>query len=149
MIRGTHSFTQGDLFHVYDLKKFKFKEGSGDKKKMKALYKYGCKNDLIAKIFLTLMKMITEDMVENGSTFHLPTKTIAMFTWEKLQGDKFSKAYQSGKFNQVDFIQTGFTIYLPVFKYFFRERFREKDIILNDEMKKMTTKLSNEGFKYC
>ena len=149
MLRTTHTFTQGDLFYAYDLKKLKFKTESGNKREMKSIYKYGDKNELVAKIFLTLMKLITEDMMVNGSTFHLPTKTIAMFTWKKLQGERFIKAYQSGKFTDFDYLLTDFTIYVPIFKYYFRERFREKIFVINEDMRKIVSDRANSGYKYC
>lgn len=149
MHRNSHTYSQGDVFKTFDLKKFKFKENSGGGRKTKTIYKYGDKKELIAKIFLSLVKMIVDDMVEDGTTFHLPTRSIAMFTWDKLQDGNFEKAYQTGKFTDLDFIQTNFTIYTPIFRYYHRKYFKEKLFIVNDPRKKRIMEIENAGFKYC
>jgi hypothetical protein len=149
MLRTTHAFSQGDLFHNFDLKQFQFKEGAGTFDEMRKKYKHESKEVLIAKIFWAFMKLIFKDMVNNGITFHLPTQNIAMFTWVGLSGDVFTKAYQSGKFDEIDFLSTNFTLYLPIFKYFYRGKFKERSFILDKNFQRVIIDKVNKGYKYC
>lgn len=149
MQRATHAFSQGDLFHNFNLEKFKFKEGAGTAREMKKIYKYETKIVLVAKIFWAFMKLVLTDMAKNGTTFHLPTKTIAMFTWKSLKGEEFTKAYQSGKFDKIDFLSSNFTLYLPIFKYFYRGKFKERSIVLDHNLREIRNDKVNKGYKYC
>jgi len=149
MHRTTHAFSQGDLFHNFDSKKFEFKEGAGTFAEMKKKYKHETKEVLIAKIFWAFMKLVFKDMVVDGVTFHFPTKNIVMLTWSEVSGEKFTKAYQSGKFDEIDFLSTNFRLYLPIFKYFYKGNFRERPLILDKNFQKVIIEKVNKGYKYC
>jgi hypothetical protein len=149
MQRKGHTFSQGDLFHSYDLEKFEFKDGAGSARDMKKIYKYGEKRVLVAKIFWTFIKLVMRDMVMKGVTFHLNTKNLAMFTWKSVTGPEFVKAYQSGKFDDVDFLSANFTLYIPIFKYFYRGKFKERDLIMDSSLRAERVDKINKGFKYC
>jgi len=149
MHRRGHTFSQNDIFQSYDLNNFKFKEDVGTARKMKKIYKYRSKTALVAKIFWTFMKLVIRDLVKDGITFHLNTKTIAMFTWKSLTGSNFVKAYQSGKFDDIDFLSTNFTIYMPIFKYFYKDKFKECSMIMDKSLRKERNNKINKGFKYC
>jgi len=149
MHRQTHAFSQGDLFHNFDLKQFEFKEGAGTNAVLKKKYKHETKVVLVAKIFWAFMKLVFQDMVDNGTTFHFPTKNIAMFTWTRLEGEKFVRAYQSGKFDAIDFLSSNFMLYLPIFKYFYRGNFKEKTLILDKKRQQVMNEKINKGYKYC
>lgn len=149
MQRKSHTFSQGDLFQSYDLKQFEFKDGTGSARTMKKIYKYKDKRTLVAKVFWTFFKLIVRDLIRKGTTFHLPTKGIAIFTWKSLVGPEFVKAYQSGKFDDVDFLSSNFTLYIPIFKYFYRGKFKERDLITDNTLKAERIIKINEGFKYC
>lgn len=148
MYRSEHAFSQTDLFHGFDSKKLEFKDGAGTAREMKKKYKYNCKLAIIPKIFMAFMKLVFKD-IAHGTTFHLPTKSIAMFTWCSLTGEKFVKAYQSGKFDKIDFLSSNFTLYLPIFKYFYRGKFRESRIVLDKEYHDVVSEKVNNGYKYC
>lgn len=149
MFRDTHTFSQGDLFYNFDLNKIKFKEGCGTAREMKKKYKYESKPVFVAKIFWTFIKLVFKDMAENGITFHLPTKNIAIFSWKSIKGDDFTKAYQSGKFDDIDFLSSNFALYLPIFKYFYRGKFKERNIIFSADLRSIINEKVNKGFKYC
>jgi len=149
MYRQAHAFSQLDLFHTYDVNNLKFKENCGTHREIKAIYKYESKSNLVAKIFLALIKLIIKDMVKGGHTFHLPTKTIAMFTWKKMQDDRFKRAYTGGNFPNLDFIQANFTIFTPIMKFYYRKQFVEKDMIPSSDLKGEIIEKTNNGFKYC
>lgn len=137
------------MFHSYDLTNFKFKEGVGSARDMKKIYKYQNKNTLVAKIFWTFIKLVMRDLVSKGTTFHLNTKNIAMFTWKSIRGPEFVRAYQSRKFDDIDFLSSNFTLYIPIFKYFYRGKFKERDLVLDNTLKAERNSKVNNGFKYC
>lgn len=149
MRRTVHAFSQGDLFHDYDESNFKFKKDAGTARETKKKYKYHTKLGLIAKIFWSFIKLVIRDLVEKGITFHFPTKDISMFTWKKLEGEEFVKAYQTGKFGNTDFLITNFSLSLPIFKYFYCGQFKEKSVFFGSRDKQKMTDLLNEGFRYC
>lgn len=149
MNRAAHCYFQGDLFHTYSDKNLRFKENVGNQRQMKKIYKYDRKKALIAKIFFSFMKMVIKDMIENGTTFHLPNKNLAMFTWDKLQGEKFKKSINSGKIDNLDYIMSNFTLYFMIFKYFYAGKFSTKNIVVNNTLKDKITEKANQGFSYC
>lgn len=149
MHRNTHAFSQGDLFHNFGMKKFEYKDGVGTSREILKKYKVQSKNVLVSKIFWAFLKLVFKDMIYNGTTFHLNTKNIAMFTWECLKGDVFTKVYQSGKYDNVDFLSTNFMLYSPIFKYFYRGKFKRKLMIFDTTLRTILCDKMNQGFKYC
>lgn len=149
MQRASHSFSQGDLFSSYDLKNFKFKEQAGTAREMRTKYKCASNNYLVAQIFWVFIKLVLSDLVKKGTTFHLPNKSIAMFTWKRVEGEEFVKSYRSGKFNNIDFLSSNFTLYIPIFKYFYKGKFKEKTIVVDNSLKEIINEKTNNGFKYC
>lgn len=149
MQRALHAFSQGDLFNSYDSSKLKFKDKVGTSREMRAKYKCGSNKLLIAQIFWVFIKLVVADLIRKGTTFHFPNKSIAMFTWKRIEGEEFVKSYRSGKFDNIDFLSSNFTLYVPIFKYFYRGKFKEKNIIVNDILKKERDDKVNNGFKYC
>ena len=76
MQRGSHAFSQGDLFHNYDMSNFKFKDGTGTARVTRKKYKYSTKRVLVAKIFFAFFKLVIKDLIRKGTTFHLPITNI-------------------------------------------------------------------------
>ena len=149
MQRNGHSFSQNDLFQPYDLDKFKFKKDAGTAREMRKRYKCSSNKFLVAQIFWSFIKLVMEDLVRGGTTFHLPSKNISMFTWKRIEGEEFVKSYRSGKFKNVDFLSTNFTLYVPIFKYFYGGKFKERDIVISPSLREERDEKINNGFKYC
>jgi len=149
MHRNAHAFSNSDLFQSFDVSKIKFKESDITHKKLQVAYKYSSKLALVCKIFYALIELIIKDMVKTGSSFSLPVKAFSMFTWRKLQGDKFKKAYVSGKFEGLDFLESNFTIFQPVMKFEYRNKHYERQIIPGKGLKDEIIQKTNDGFKYC
>lgn len=149
MHRITHTFSQSDIFQSYDLETFKFKQDVGTAKELKKKYKCGTKQILVARVFWSFIKLVIRDLIEKGITFHFPTKDISILTWQKLEGEEFVKAYQSGKFDDTDFLITNFSLFLPIFKYFYCGQFKTKSVRFGKADKKKLIDKINLGFRYC
>ena len=149
MFRGAHTFSPINLFQGYDPEKVVFKKTDVTHRQLKALGKYKSKTALAAKIFFSLIRLIINDMVKTGSSFELPVKSISTLTWKSLQGDVFKRAYVTGKYKELDFLEANFTIFQLIIKYYYRGRFREKDIIPSEDLKAEIINKTNNGFKYC
>jgi hypothetical protein len=140
-MRAAHTISAVDLFNNYKVEKLK---GIGN---IKRTYKSGCKKFLATKVFMYFLRLVLDDYVE-GNMFHLPTKNIAYFGFKKINGPKFKSAYVSGKFPDLDYLMSDFSLYLPIFNYFYKGKNRLKNIVICDKHKKRMIEKTNEGFKY-
>lgn len=141
-MRAAHTVSTVDLFNNFNVDKLK---GIGNIKKK---YKSGCKKFLAAKIFLRFIEMMLEDFVE-GDIFYLPTSNLATFSFKPIKNKDFTRAYKSGKFGELDFLISNFTIYVPIFRYFYRKSFHTRNIVLSKQYKERMLEKTNTGYKYC
>ena len=140
-MRASHTISAVDLFNNYKIEKLK---GIGNIKK---IYKSGCKKLLTAKIFMRFIALMLDDYM-NGDMIHLPTKNVAYFGFKKETGSIFTKSYNSGKFEGLDYLMSNFSLYLPIFRYFYKGKIRSKTIKVCDKHKKQMIDRTNQGFKY-
>lgn len=141
MMRAQHTMAASDIFAAYDTKKI---TGKGN---IKVTYKAGNKKLLIIKVFMYFIGLVINDLVA-GHIFHFPTKTVSNLTFNKVQGELFKKCYQTGKFDKIDYLMSNFTLYIPIFRYFYRGKTRSARVILDDRHKDIMAEKINAGFKY-
>lgn len=135
------SFNLGDLSDNFPSSKLKMtcdecEKLTGDRHRKK----------LAEKIFTTNLKMVLEDVIENNTTFQLPTGSkradIHMYRYED---DEFIKARKNGKFEDIDYLKSFFHGYeLKLFMYS-NNRVRSKNIYVDKNLKDKITEKTNEG----
>lgn len=141
-MRKSHTISALNLYNNYDVKKL---TGKGN---IRVTYKAATKKVLCAKIFLEFIELMLNDYVE-GDTFHLPTNNISIFTYETLKGEAFKSAYRSGKFDDIDYLMSNFTIYMTIFRYFYRGNLKSVRVILSERYRNRIIEKTSNGFKYA
>lgn len=97
------------------------------------------------------MQLIILDIIENSDTFMLPLKPgVSAFIHVKaIEGEKFKESYRKGKFNGIDFVQSGFTGYQLSYTYTVRNGNRkERPIYINNKLKDKFYENINNGKVY-
>lgn len=109
----------------------------------------------IKQIFRTSVDVILKDIIDNNSTFKLPSlgyKGGEIYI-ESIKGSEFEEARKNGKFKDIDFLEslfTGHQMYLHVHGK--RDNFlsrRKFPIYLGSNYKKIITDNTNQGKQYC
>lgn len=107
------------------------------------------KQKVVAKVFKACVGLVLDDIINNNTTFLLPTRSKkAQIYMKRYVEDDFIKCRQNGKFNDVNFIASNFSGYQLAFKYQSAGVFREKSIYIDSERKNQITKYTNEGKNY-
>lgn len=141
----THCMTSVDFFRKFNKKKIKLL-----KKEFCKAYKADDKQELSAKVFTYCLYLIMLDIINNNVIFALPSvfgndSEIAMKTF---QDEEFKKVYRLGKFNDIDFLQSGFKGYQIFYNYESNGNVKEKPIYINHKLKDIITKKVNNGKIY-
>lgn len=141
-----HTFSAQEIFHNFPIKKLKM-----DYDTVKKIYSDGDKRSLSASIFTKGMQLIVEDIIENNVHFLLPTagSNEAYLYMNKTSGKDFKKAFNQGKWNDVDFLTSNFTGYQLALAVKSNKRPEKvKPIYLDFKHKDRITELTNEGKRY-
>ena len=106
------------------------------------------KEVLAKQIFKECVKLVLNDVIDNNITFKLPTgKMDADIHMRKIEGEKFSKARQNGKFEEIDFLNSYFTGYELSFNN--NTRNKSKTIYVDKKLKNKIIDYTNSGKNYC
>lgn len=141
-----HAFSTKDLFMNFPIEKLKITN-----EQCTEIYSDGNKRDLCASIFITALKLVIDDIIDNNIHFKLPGigRTQSYIYMKRTQGDKFKKAFRNGKWRDVDFIESNFSGYQLVLEMQSGKRLpREKSIYLSPKDKQRITDNTNNGKQY-
>lgn len=113
------------------------------------------KRKKIKQVFRTGVEIILNDIIENNSTFQLPSLGYygGEIHFEPITGSEFKDLRAKGKFSGIDFLETLFTGYqLYLFLHGKRDNFlarRKYPIYINKFYKEKMETLVNQGKIYC
>ena len=109
----------------------------------------------VKQVFRTGVEVILNDIIENNSTFQLPSLGYygGEIHFEPVTGEEFKRLRAKGKFSGIDFLETLFTGYqLYLFLHGKRDRFlptRKYPIYISKFYKDKLVNLVNQGKTYC
>lgn len=141
-----HSFTCHDIFMNFPVRKLKMTP-----EQCKEVYSDGSKRDLAASIWMSSVRLIIDDIIENNTQFKLPGmgRTQSYIQMKRTEEDDFKKAFRRGKWRDVDFIISNFCGYQLQFVMESKKRTRrEKPIYLATRDKDKITEYTNQGKQY-
>lgn len=141
-----HAFTSRDIFMNLNINKLKMTP-----QQCKEVYSDGSKRDLAASIFLYSVRLIMQDIIDNGVQFKLPSmgRTSSYIEMQRTTGDEFKKAFKHGKWRDVDFITSNFSGYQLSFRMESKKRAqRIKPIYISSKFKDCITEYTNQGKQY-
>lgn len=141
-----HSFTCHDIFMNFPVRKLKMTP-----EQCKKVYSDGSKRDLAASIWMSSVRLIIDDIIENNTQFKLPGmgRTQSYIQMKRTEGDDFKKAFRRGKWRDVNFIASNFCGYQLQFVMESKKRTRrEKPIYLATRDKDKITEYTNQGKQY-
>ena len=89
-----HSFTCHDIFMNFPVRKLKMTP-----EQCKEVYSDGSKRDLAASIWMSSVRLIIDDIIENNTQFKLPGmgRTQSYIQMKRTEGDDFKKDFRQGK----------------------------------------------------
>ena len=109
----------------------------------------------VKQVFRTGVEVILNDIIENNSTFQLPSLGYygGEIHFEPVTGEEFKRLRAKGKFSGIDFLETMFTSY-QLYLYiggkndvlFYRRKF---PIYISKFYKDKLVNLVNQGKTYC
>ena len=108
----------------------------------------------IKRVFRTGAEIIVNDIIENNSTFKLPSLGYygGEIHYEPIKGSEFERLRAKGKFSGIDFLETLFTGYqMYLFLHGKRDNFlarRKYKIYFNNFYKEKMESLANQGKIY-
>lgn len=107
------------------------------------------KAELAAQILTYCFYLIILDIINNNSTFVLPTfNKETMLHVKQFTGDMFKQMYRAGKFNDIDYLMSNFKGYQIYFRYQYKGGYRDKPIYINSALKKIFINNINQGKQY-
>lgn len=112
------------------------------------------KRQKVKQVFRTGVEIILNDIIENNSTFKLPSLSYRSgeIHFEPVTGEEFIRLREKGKFSGIDFLETIFTGYqLYLYMYGKAHSFSLKKkypIYMSKYYKQKLEKLANEGKTY-
>lgn len=138
---NTGQLNASDLYKTIDLKKLGKIPGKLNKNTPN-LRKY------LGKIYMELMELVIDDIIENNVTFKLSLILDRKGTLQirPIRDESFKDLMQNGSFEGLDFLKTDFTGY----RLFYSSSYRNKDrfVALDKRNKKRIIDKANNGMKY-
>lgn len=140
-----HAVNGAQLFANFDNKRIKTK-----RQYVKELVKSEHKEYLANKIFASALQLIMDDMIENSTTFDfkLAKGVVGEIYIKSVSGEDFVNARKNGKWKEIDYLNTNFTGYMPVFKYQKAGYAVEKPVYLDTKHKLEIAERANNGKSY-
>lgn len=133
-----------DLFKTFNFKKLKIPTKVCEK-----IVGNRHKEVLADQVMKSCIKLVLDDVIDNNTTFHLPTgKRNAEIKMRSVTDENFAKARRNGKWRDVDFLASNFTGYQIVFRFVQQQVSIEKPIYLNPENRDRITEYTNNGKQY-
>lgn len=104
-----------------------------------------------ARLFKECLYEILLDIIENNVTFVLPlySGNYAEIYAETLDEELFKTLYKKGSCQNIDYVQSQFSVNRLMFLYKTSKGMRKRPIHLLKELNKLLTKYTNEGKRYC
>lgn len=141
-----HAFSARDLFTNFNVDKLKMTP-----EQCKAVYSDGSKRDFSTSIFLYSVRLVLNDIIDNGIQFKLPGigRTQSYLEMHRTEGEEFKKAFKNGKWRDVDFITSNFSGYQLQFRIAGTKRAeRIKPVYVDPNLKNKITEYTNQGKQY-
>lgn len=133
-----------DLYKTFNFKKLKIPSKICEK-----IIGSRHKEILAEQVMKSCIKLVLDDVIENNTTFHLPTrKRNAEIKMRRVSDESFAKARRNGKWLDVDFLASNFTGYQMVFRFAQQQIMIEKPIYLDPQNKNRITEHTNNGKQY-
>ena len=119
-------------------------------KEIKKLVKSQHKEYLASKIFTDAVQMVMDDIIDNSVTFEisLNKKQLGQLYIKEVSGEDFLNEYKNGRHKYIDYLDTNFTGYNPVFKYSKAGYTVEKPIYLDKKRQQRIAERANSGKSY-
>lgn len=119
-------------------------------KEIKKLVKSQHKEYLASKIFTDAVQMVMDDIIDNSVTFEisLNKKQLGQLYIKEVSGEDFINEYKNGRHKYIDYLDTNFTGYNPVFKYSKAGYTVEKPIYLDKKRQQRIAERANSGKSY-
>lgn len=139
-----YAFNTKEIFENFDWKRIKSVGSIYENKDGKT-----CRRDhKVISVFLYAVKLILIDIFKNNITFHLPTGRKSRIKMKQVTGDDFIKARRNGAYQDIDYMESDFTAYSPIFEYYSRGVVKTKDIHVNKGLQEIYIDNINNGMKY-
>lgn len=139
-----YALTASDLFMNFSGKRMKMTA-----KECEAILKNRHKDIIAKRVFREAVRMVVDDIIENGNTFLLPTRSRkASMYMKKFKGEDFTRLRKFGKWKKVDFYESLFSGYQMYLRYSIGGMDKEKPIYLDPTRRDRIDELTNEGKQY-
>jgi hypothetical protein len=113
------------------------------------VFKEHSKKKVAARVFIYGFYLIIKDIIDNNTTFLLPTAFQSFIEMAVFQGEDFKKARQNGAFAEVDFLASNFTAYRLQYRYRAKSgKYFTKPIHVHRKLKDIIIQNTNEGKRY-
>lgn len=106
------------------------------------------KVNLVEEIASCALKMIMDDVIENGTRFNFPTPKPAYIQMDGVYADNFKQAKRNGAFREVDPFKSDMCGFKPMYWFQNNKRWVKKPISIDAKRTEIITQKTNEGFKY-
>lgn len=139
------AFTVNDLFYNFPYKKLKF-----NCQDCFNIIGNNHRDILVKRIFRESVKIIIQDIVERNVTFWLPLNgnKKCNIHMKRVTGKDFQRLRKSGKWSDVDFINSNFSGYEIGFYMLGNRTPRVKTVYVNKQIRETITKYTNLGKQY-
>ena len=115
-------------------------------------YKQDMIRELCAQIFTYFFYLVILDIIENNVTFVLPMdkrgNRNSNISVKCFEGEAFQRLYRAGSFQGIDFLSSNFKGYRLNYQYDYNGGMREKDIYIDNKLKKIFYDNINNGKVY-
>jgi len=94
--------------------------------------------------------MVMDDIIDNSVTFEisLNKKQLGQLYIKEVSGEDFLNEYKNGRHKYIDYLDTNFTGYNPVFKYSKAGYTVEKPVYLDKKRQQRIAERANSGKSY-
>ena len=104
---------------------------------------------LVKQVFRECFKLVINDIIDSNVTFHLPTKFRKCdMHMKRVRGEAFKNLRKSGKWRDVDFLESNFTGYEIGFYIYKEVSPRIKTVYVSKPYKDKITANTNKGMQY-
>ena len=140
-----HAINGKQLFLPFNNRRIKT-----ERKYVKELVKSEHKEYLANMIFADALQMIMDDIIDNSITFDfkLAKGKVAEIYIKEFSGEEFLKRKKRGLWKEIDYLNTNFSGYQPMFKYQKAGYTVEKPIHLDTKRKLKIAENVNNGKSY-
>lgn len=121
-----YAFTSKDLFANFPLRKLLI-----SREKCKEIFNTLDRRAVVIRVFYYVVKIVLLDIIENNTTFKLPTQRECYIQMNRVQGEDFKKARRNGRWLDVDYLESNFSGYHLELMYVASERFIHKPIYIS------------------